>query len=282
MAKTAGSEGLGPWLRTMQDERRKQRVLALGLLTGLKSEQGRFHLANFERGLVLDRLVETRRPQHVLEVGTGRGLGCLSVAAAAEAYRLPTQVTTIDSQSPAVKQAWPVELKGDRVVLQASRDEVWGDHVEPSLVARVRQLTGRSSEALPRLLAEGARFDLVFIDAGHDLHSVVHDLAYATQLLTPDGAILMDDYAPMEDFGVGTCIAVAQARHLFRQVEVFPTEGLVYGNAADPAAPRGMAFLAEPLPGLRFRPWKLRAWRVAASVLHRCYQPGYFPVTVKP
>lgn len=279
-ATTGGS--LGPWLRTVRPtDARAQRVLDLGLLTGLKHDARRgYHLANFERGLVLDRLVELRRPRRVLEVGTGRGLGCLALAAAGQAHGAPLHVTTIDLQGPREQQAWPVEVKGERTTLQASRDEVWRAHVPDGLAAAVRQETGRSSEVLPRLHRAGERFDLAFIDAGHDLHSVVHDLAYATTMLAPGGAILMDDYAPMEDFGVGTCIAVAHARRLFERVEVFPTDGVVYGREGDDIAARGMALLTGLRGTPRFSRAKLTFWRVAASVLHRAYDPRRFPLEV--
>jgi len=49
----------------------------------------------------------------------------------------------------------------------------------------VRQLTGQTTTVLPRLVRENEKFDLIFIDAGHDLFSVVHDLVYSAQLLSP-------------------------------------------------------------------------------------------------
>src|SRR6185295_10289635 len=88
-------------------------------------------------------------------------------------------------------------------------------------------------------------FDFIFIDAGHDLFNVAHDLAYSAVLLAPGGAILMDDFAPMEDFGLGTCVALTHARRLFAHCELFPSEGLVFGGTVHPEAPRGMIFLAD-------------------------------------
>ena len=78
------------WLRTFADPARRQRIWELGLLTGLRErEAGQLCPANFERALILDRLIEMRRPRRILEIGTGRGLGCLSMAAACRVYGSP-------------------------------------------------------------------------------------------------------------------------------------------------------------------------------------------------
>jgi predicted O-methyltransferase YrrM len=51
-----------------------------------------------------------------------------------------------------------------------------------------------SRSALPRLHAEGARFDLVWIDGDHAAHMVTHDVQWALQLLKPGGTLACHDY----------------------------------------------------------------------------------------
>ncbi len=50
-----------------------------------------------------------------------------------------------------------------------------------------------SAEALPKLLAQGERFDVIFIDGMHLFDFALVDFFYADQLLTDNGIILLDD-----------------------------------------------------------------------------------------
>ena len=268
------------WLQSAADAECRERVWKLGLLTGLKFEDdGIYAPANFERALVLDRLIQLRQPQRILEIGTGRGLGCLSMAASARSHGVTVEITTLDLSAPDLRIRWPIEIDGARQVLDASRREVWGRHIDPALTAVVREVAGLTTRTLPALVAEGRPFDLIFIDAGHDLYSVVHDLAYSTKLLAPGGAILMDDFAPLEEFGLGTCVVAPQAQQFFGKVEIFPTEGLVFGGAVQPQAPRGMLLLTEPIAQkVSVSRARLLAWRVAEFILRLCHAPQFFPL----
>lgn len=60
--------------------------------------------------------------------------------------------------------------------------------------ARVRKLTGKTRDVLPRLLNEGARFDFIYIDASHNALDVLADAAFAWQLLDAGGLLALDDY----------------------------------------------------------------------------------------
>ena len=51
----------------------------------------------------------------------------------------------------------------------------------------------RSEIALPRLLAEGRSFDLIFIDGWHTFDHTLVDLFYANRLLPVGGYIVLDD-----------------------------------------------------------------------------------------
>lgn len=272
------NESIGTWLKSFADPERRERIWKIGLLTGLRFTKERgFYPPNFERGLVLDRLAELRRPKRVLEIGTGRGLGSFALATAARTHGFECEVETCDLIPPGTPQEWAIEVDGVQEVRRTSCEEVWGRHFG-ELKSHVHPRTGRSTATLPALHAEGRQFDLIFIDAGHDLFSVVHDLAYATLLLAPGGAILMDDFAPLEEFGLGTCVAVTHARRFFGKVEIFPTEGLVFGGTEVPDAPRGMVLLSERLGMPPLRRALLLWWRVAGAVLDLCYRSPLFPL----
>ena len=170
-----------------------------------------------------------------------------------------------------------MEVDGRQEMRRASCAEIWGQHFA-SLRSRVHQLTGPTTKTLPALLAEGRTFDLIFIDAGHDLFSVAHDLAYSTLLLSPGGAVLMDDFAPLEPYGLGTCVAAAHARRFFGKLEIFPTEGLVFGGASVDGAPRGMVLLSKRLGMPRLNKALFLWWRLAGAILDRCYSARLFPL----
>ena len=265
-------------MKKFDDPARKERVWQLGLVTGLRGEKdGTYRPANFERGLLLDRIVETRKPRTVLEIGTGRGLGSFAMAAAAKAHGSEIEITTADIIPLTTPQNYALEVAGERKTVKASCSEIWEKNLDRELIGRITPLTGRTTDTLPALVKQGRIFDFIFIDAGHDLFSVAHDLAYSAQLLAPGGAILMDDFAPLEEFGLGTCVALTHARRLFAHVELFSSEGMIYGGAVHREAPRGMIFLSDRRGPVQVNRAVLPLWRIAGFLLDRCYSPRFFP-----
>lgn len=272
---------LGTWLNEFNDEDTRDRILEIGNLTGLKRHADGHRPANFERALVLDRLVEILRPRRVLELGTGRGLGCLALASAAEKHEVPMSITTVDIYDEETDQDWPLRIDGEDLNLATSRHDIWNRYFSPSFLGMIDQRCGKTHHVLRELADSGEGYDLIFIDAGHDLHSVVQDLVGATELLHPRGSVLMDDFSPLDDYGIGTCVAVAQAARIFEHVETFTSDGIVFGGSDRPSAPRGMALLSHPKKVTRNQtilPW----YRFAASVLHRCYSSRFSPFKVNP
>jgi predicted O-methyltransferase YrrM len=272
---------IGKWIRTEVDEPRKSRVHSLGLLTGLRESNGAFTTPNFERGLILDRLCELLHPRNVLELGTGRGLGALTMATAADVHGYSTRVTTIDAIRIATPQNYAIEEQGVRKVVSLSVEDAWRRHVVPSVRERVEFLTGSTTRLLPKLLRSGRRFDLIFIDAGHDPFDVIHDLAYSTMLLAPDGAILMDDFAPREPVGLGTVVAFTHAKRLFEEAYVFDSDGLVFGQLDPMQPPRGMVLLSQPRGPFQFALGRLSLWRVLDWFLSASVSKTVFPLQLQ-
>lgn len=260
------------------DTAREQAVLSVGNITGLREEGGKFRRANFERGLLLHSLVETLRPQQILELGTGRGLGAFAMGSAALRSGITPRITTLDVLSSSHPQRWPIEIAGQREVRTASRDEVWSAHFGPELRSMVEEKIGPTTAILPELLKSGRKFDLIFIDAGHDLYNVAHDFCYSALLLAEGGWILMDDFAPAAEYGLATCLVSAQARRFFETVEVVPTEGTVYGDTEIPGLPRNMVLVGGRRQAAALRPSRLLFWRFASAVMDACYRAGLFPL----
>jgi predicted O-methyltransferase YrrM len=68
------------------------------------------------------------------------------------------------------------------------------DTLEEAGVRELVEFHAEGSEAvLPRLLAEGRRFDLAFIDGNHRFEGVFLDLVYCGRLLGPGAIVFADD-----------------------------------------------------------------------------------------
>jgi predicted O-methyltransferase YrrM len=150
-------------------------------------------------GLRYDQLLEyvAAAPSlEILEIGVARGANALRMLALADLLGGKPHYTGVD-----LFDRLSDELLRDEFVSPAkrplSRQQTW-EHLRERLGAdiarRVRLLEGFSSEVLPTLRAEGARFDLLFIDGGHSLEAVKADWQECERLVSPGGTIVFDDY----------------------------------------------------------------------------------------
>ena len=108
-----------------------------------------------------------------LEVGAGVGVGTLALCEALLAEPGGDH-TVVD----------PYAFGGD-VAVHALREAGVED-----MVTRLRE---PSQLALPRMVAEGRRFDLILVDGGHRFDDVFLDLVYADRLLEPGRVVVIDD-----------------------------------------------------------------------------------------
>jgi hypothetical protein len=194
-----------------------------------------------------------------------------------QALGYPAELVSVDIIAPAAKQKWPICLDGEYSSDARSVDEVWKKHFS-DLSARITLRTGATTAVLPALLKEDRKFDFIFVDAGHDVYSVFHDFAYSCLLLAEHGEILMDDFAPTEPFGLGTCIVAAHATRVFEQVEVIESNGLVFEEAYFGFS-RGMVHLAEiKCATLQLDSVSLLAARVLGKTVEGLFHPKLLPV----
>ena len=101
------------------------------------------------------------RPKRILEIGTSQGLGAISMALGASMTGNLCEIVTIDKKP--------------------------GDHREnlrlfPEIAPMVKYMQGASHEVLQILEAENERFDLCFLDGGHDYQTVSDDWRYAKSM----------------------------------------------------------------------------------------------------
>ncbi len=266
------------WLASSVSPVEKKKVEEIGNLLGLKSEGGELFGSNFERGLILRQILRDRRPRRVLELGTGRGLGTICMADCATSENLGCTIETIDCIPSDRLQRWPHEKNGTPVEEDRALREFWASEF-PGLERAVICHNGATEDVLTKLRAQGAVFDFVFLDAAHDLRSVFLDLAGALALIRPGGCLLMDDFAPLEAFGLATCIAANHARSFFGAIEIIRSEGAVFPSRLPEPQWRSMVFLSERnnLP-VACRPSALRVigLRAAGRLIDWLFSPGAF------
>lgn len=68
------------------------------------------------------------------------------------------------------------------------------DHNLAEYEGRFRKIKAPTTEALPRLLQEGERYNFIYLDADHTYEACKHDLAYCWEMLLPGGTLFLDDY----------------------------------------------------------------------------------------
>jgi predicted O-methyltransferase YrrM len=91
-----------------------------------------------------------------------------------------------------------VRRDGRHVAIDPFQEESWNgaglrtlrDAGVESLVEVIEE---ESQLALPRLVAEGRRFDFAFVDGDHRFEGVFLDLYYMTRLVKPGGLVVVDD-----------------------------------------------------------------------------------------
>ena len=115
----------------------------------------------------------------VLEVGSAFGYSAIAMALAAPHVR----VTAVD----------PHTQLGSHPVAGGSREVMAGNLEAYGVADRVRMVVAPSQSALPTLVADGAQFGLVFIDADHTDEAVTHDVTWTLKLLRPGGVLACHD-----------------------------------------------------------------------------------------
>jgi predicted O-methyltransferase YrrM len=132
------------------------------------------HSLNQHAGEALRDLATAERAERTIEVGLALGMSALFMSAAV----LPRggRHVAID---PFQQESW--KGAGLRTLRDAGVYEI------------VEVIEEESQLALPRLLAEGRRFDFAFIDGDHRFEGVFVDLYFMTRLIEPGRLVVVDD-----------------------------------------------------------------------------------------
>jgi cephalosporin hydroxylase len=127
---------------------------------------------------ILQKLCAQFQPKRTLEVGLAFGGSAILFTAFHRRTGAPAtgQHTAVD---PFQTEVW------DEVGLVAIEDAGLRDYLDFRPIL--------SSLALPRLVAEKAQFDLIYVDGSHLFEDVFIDFYYSTRLLSDGGIIAFDD-----------------------------------------------------------------------------------------
>jgi predicted O-methyltransferase YrrM len=120
----------------------------------------------------LYRTVKTHKPRRALEIGLAAGTSSLSMLTALEENGQGGTLTSIDP-------------------FQSTNWRSWGTHhvKAAGFQDQHRLIEELDYLALPKLVAAGEQFDLIYIDGNHDFEYVVLDFFFA-DLLLPQGGIV--------------------------------------------------------------------------------------------
>lgn len=128
-------------------------------------------------------LQELAADAEVLEIGSAYGYSAVAMALGGAEH-----ITAVDPHS------W---LNSHTVMTQNLLDY--------NVIDVVSIIADFSYVAMPHLVAQGAQFDLIWIDGDHEALMVAHDVRWALQLLKPTGTLACHDYDE------ATCPGVRQA-----------------------------------------------------------------------
>ena len=129
-------------------------------------------------GEALREWVEREGATRTIEIGLGYGISALSVCEGLLANGDPAaRHVAVDPY-----QATRFGNCGLQVLEEAGVAWLVEYHAEESQIA------------LPRLLGEGRRFDLAFVDGNHRFDGIFLDLIYLGRLLHPGAVVVVDDY----------------------------------------------------------------------------------------
>ncbi len=131
------------------------------------------------------------RPKRILEIGTSKGLGAISIGLGVSMSGTACEVVTIDRNEADFHE----NLK-----------------LFPDISIHINNIQGDSQEVLHKLQIKDEKFDLCFLDGGHDYQTVCTDWQYAKNLASqwlfhdsvtePGVAMLLDQIRASSEYQI--------------------------------------------------------------------------------
>lgn len=128
----------------------------------------------------IQELVLGLAPRHSLEIGCAMGVSTLAILYALEKQNSGHHTAIDPNQTATGPHCW--DGIGSTMIHEAALDH------------RFTLIEKPSHLALPELLSQGARFDLIFIDGWHSFDYAFVDCFYCDLLLNEGGILIFDDW----------------------------------------------------------------------------------------
>uniref|UniRef100_A0A0A9DNJ4 Uncharacterized protein n=1 Tax=Arundo donax TaxID=35708 RepID=A0A0A9DNJ4_ARUDO len=164
-------------------------------------------------GAVFAELIESVRPDTIVELGAFLGASALHMAAVAKNLSLSPAILCIDDFRgwPGFRDRFrrdvPPPRHGDALLLPQFMANVAVAGADAA--ARVLPLPFSTASALTALCEWGVYADLIEVDAGHDFHSAWADINLAWAVLRPGGVMFGHDYfTSADDRGVRRAVTL--------------------------------------------------------------------------
>lgn len=265
---------LGAWLAEQSaDQDPAAQVWDAGQICAWqRNRDGSYGPHDPERGLLLYRLVQSRRVDRALQVETANGFGCVVMARAAADAGHSMVIDTVDRRPPDQKRSWTLHQDNADRTVELSIDDVFGQYF-PALREVVRHHPGHAHRQLLALLKGGERYGLIVIDTGTSPYTLVRNLCYCIPMLEDDGALFLGALTPAAKEGLGPVMMLPHLRRLFVDVSLLHTGGMVWPLAQPADAWRGVVLAS----GHRFPEWRLNRnhllyWRLMSWLMLRAYR----------
>lgn len=132
------------------------------------------------------------RPVKILEIGSFEGRSAVFFLK----YLPKATIVCIDTFAGTPEEGDVYKILGNQMPDAEAR---FNRNIAP-FASRVEKIKNRSAPVLPRLIAEGRRFDLAYVDGGHRYEDVMEDSTGVWQMLEPGGTLIWDDYEWAPEF----------------------------------------------------------------------------------
>lgn len=145
-------------------------------------------------------IMSTLKPKLIVEVGSWKGASAIHMAQLAKALRLNSRIICVDTWLGSVEHVlgrrpeWRESLQF-RHGFPSLYFTFLANVVRAGVSDRIVPLANSSDNAALILKAKNIAPDLVYLDGAHEEDAVYRDLHHYWNLLTPNGALIGDDYS---------------------------------------------------------------------------------------
>lgn len=169
-------------------------------LSFYKDMSGEIGNVNYERGLILYGLIKKFKPKNILEFGTAKGFGTLSMAYAVHENNNNGTIYTIDLVGHTQLIEHVRKISGSYEEKKTTRKKLWIDTVPTEWLNSVKFIHGYSGTIVKQ--HDLPKIDFFYVDASHFYEAIKNDFFISLLFSNDTSVFLLDDYIDWEYFGV--------------------------------------------------------------------------------